>query len=91
MISDPKPRRSIFLPLFFFLIAASIGNLIGGLFGHLVTGGILYEIFTAGFPIGIDTINLTIGTWSFQFGFKFDLNFFGLLFMFFFILIYKKV
>lgn len=91
MISDSKPRRSIFLPLLFFLIAAALGNFIGGLFGHLVTGGILYEIFTAGFPVGIDTINLSMGTWNLQFGFKFDLNFFGLLFMFFFVLIYKRV
>jgi hypothetical protein len=91
MISELKPRRSIFLPLLFFFIAAAIGNLIGGLFGSIVTGGILYDIFTAGFPIGLDKMSLSLGTWNFELGFNFDLNFFGLLFMFIFVLIYKKV
>jgi hypothetical protein len=91
MISEPKSRKSFFFPFIFFLIAAAIGNLIGALFGTLITGGILHEIFTAGFPLGVDKMALSLGTWNFEFAFNFDLNFFGLLFMFIFVVIYKKV
>ncbi len=87
---DNNRKKSILLPLIILIISVAIGNIVGKLLGILISGGILHKIISEGFPLHLDTLKLSLGTWYLEFGFNIDLNLLGFLFMLFFLIIYKK-
>jgi hypothetical protein len=66
--------------LLMIILGGILGGYVGELLGLLVPTGILHDIFTKGFPLGLDTpIVLDLRVIVLTFGLKLVLNIFGVI------------